>query len=304
MTRKPDVPAPALEALLRTVFGREVEWERTADGSTTPVYRVAGSHYLRVAEEADEDLTTDAMLLDRLAGLGLRVPRVVHVVPFDAGIGRSVLVTTEIPGRPVAAGDHAVPVVMAAAGAELAVLNQQPVTGYGWVRRDGSGWPVRAAHPDYAGFLRSELPEPWPGPLATLFDPAAIDALAGWFDRAMTPAAPRLAHGDFDITPIFQVDGRYTGLIDFGEIRGTEPSFDLGHFLLHDREDYPAALLPALLRGYRTVAAPPDDEEIRGSAVRLGLRQLSRWLARAPAGARPAAHPLVAARVRRLTELL
>ena len=38
-----------------------------------------------------------------------------------------------------------------------------------------------------------------------------------------------LAHGDFDATAIFYRDGRYSGLIDFGEIRGTEPLFDLGH---------------------------------------------------------------------------
>jgi hypothetical protein len=43
-----------------------------------------------------------------------------------------------------------------------------------------------------------------------------------------------LAHGDFDLTHIFQRNGHYTGIIDFGEIMGSSPFYDLGHFKLHD----------------------------------------------------------------------
>jgi hypothetical protein len=35
---------------------------------------------------------------------------------------------------------------------------------------------------------------------------------------------------------IFCATGHYTGLIDFGEIGGAEPLFDLGHFHLHNQE--------------------------------------------------------------------
>ena len=37
------------------------------------------------------------------------------------------------------------------------------------------------------------------------------------------------SHGDYDLTPTFCADGRYTTLINFGEIQGTEPLFDMGH---------------------------------------------------------------------------
>jgi Ser/Thr protein kinase RdoA (MazF antagonist) len=113
-----------------------------------------------------------------------------------------------------------------------------------------------------------------------------------------------LAHGDFDLTPIFCAAGRYTGLIDFGEIRGAEPLFDLGHFHLHDQESSPAVLLPALLRGYQRVQALPagHQEDIRRSAIRLGLRQLCRWLG--PPRHYPLDNPAVTHRARRIDELI
>lgn len=121
-------------------------------------------------------------------------------------------------------------------------------------------------------------------------------------ERHRELAGATLAHGDFDATQIFQVDGDYRGLIDFGEIRGTEPLFDVGHFYLWDRESMP--LLEDLLAGYGEVAAlPPGHEELVGrSATLLGLRQLARWLG-PPRSLRPN-HPLVSGRVACLRRLL
>jgi Ser/Thr protein kinase RdoA (MazF antagonist) len=130
--------------------------------------------------------------------------------------------------------------------------------------------------------VTSYLPDPWPGPLAALFSAAELDRL--WevvtSERRRELRGARLAHGDFDTTAIFQGGGRYSGLIDFGEIRGTEPLFDLGHFLLQDQESMPIPLLGGVLAGYSDVAALPDGHEelVRRSAVLLGLRQLARWL--------------------------
>lgn len=114
----------------------------------------------------------------------------------------------------------------------------------------------------------------------------------------------RPAHGDFDTTPIFQADGRYTGLIDFGEIRGTEPLFDPGHFYLHDRERTPIPLVADLLAGYGEVAALPagHEELVRRSAALLGLRQLARWLG--PFRNLRPDHPAATGRAARLRQIL
>jgi Ser/Thr protein kinase RdoA (MazF antagonist) len=293
------------------VFGGTPSFARTPDGVSTQVYRVftgTGTFYLRVAEEPGDDLRTEAELHERLRALGVRVAEVVHVEPFVAGIDRSVLITAEVPGASLAEVDD--PAVAAAvaedAGRDLALLGSLPVDGYGFVRRLGPGWPLRAEYPCHDTFVTSHLPRPWPGVLASLFRDRERDALHDLIEveRARPPARAVLAHGDFDVTPIFCARGRYTGLIDLGEIRGAEPLFDLGHFLLHDRETLPVTLLPAVLRGYQHIRALPPDhtETIRRSAVLLGLRQLCRWLG--PPRGFGLDHPAVVDRARRIRQLL
>ncbi|MEO3741865.1 phosphotransferase [Plantactinospora sp. B5E13] len=315
--RKPDVDGAAIDVLLRRVFGTSVPvtWQRTPEGVSTQVYRLSrGSEtfYLRIAEEADDNLETDAELHQRLCDLGVRVARVVDVEPFNPAIGRSTMVTTEVPGLPLSgiaaptrtgSGVDAASVVEAA-GADLALLNQVPVDGFGWIRRRGRQWPPQADHPSYPPFVASYLPTPWPGPLASLFPTPVLDALADLVghERRQPPGQARLAHGDFDLDQVFCADGRYTGLIDFGEIRGAEPTFDLGHFWLHDRTT--PGLLPALLTGYQRVQPLPADhlESIRRSAILLALRQLCRWLG--PPRHLPLDHPGVTNRARRIRELV
>jgi hypothetical protein len=68
------------------------------DGVSTQVYRLVRgpeTFYLRLAEETDENLETDAELHRRLLALGVRVPQVVFVEPFDEAIGTSVAITKD-----------------------------------------------------------------------------------------------------------------------------------------------------------------------------------------------------------------
>jgi aminoglycoside phosphotransferase (APT) family kinase protein len=100
---------------------------------------------------------------------------------------------------------------------------------------------------------------------------AWLDGKQGW-----------LAHGDFDATHIFQEDGRYSGIIDFGEIRGADRWYDLGHFRMHDGETLPAPALDWLLEGYREAASLPRDayERVCFAALLIAVRALARRLRR------------------------
>jgi Ser/Thr protein kinase RdoA (MazF antagonist) len=309
--RKPDVDGAALGAIVRRVLGPGLRVARTPAGVAAQVYRVQATGrvlYVRIAEEDHENLSVDAALLEHLRAEGLHVPQVVHVEPFDQALGRSVLIMGEIPGEPLAQcrDGRAARQVARAAGRELAVLNGVPAQGFGWVQRRAPVWPLRAMSQDYAQFVAAYLPDPWPGPLAALFTASELDRL--WelvaSERRRKLAGAWLAHGDFDTTPIFQVDGRYSGLIDFGEIRGTEPLFDLGHFFLHDQESTPIPLIDDLLAGYGEEAALPAGREelVRRSAVLLGLRQLARWLG--PFRNLRPEHPAATGRAARLRQLL
>jgi len=311
LERRPDVDGAALDALLRRLLGSDLTVSRTPEGVAAQVYRVEAAGrvlYARIAEEDYEDLSVDSALLDHLRRQGLHVPEVVHVEPFDQALGRSVLLMAEIPGRPLAEcrDERAARRVARAAGRELAVLNRVAVEGFGWVERRPPTWPLRGAWATYAGFVASDLPDPWPGRLAALFPSRELDRLwslvAG--ERGRDLAGGQLAHGDLDTTPIFQVEGHYSGLIDFGEIRGTEPLYDLAHFLLHDQERLAMPLLADLLAGYGEVAALPADHQelIRRSAILGGLRQLARWLG--TFRNLPPDHPAASGRAARLRQLL
>jgi aminoglycoside phosphotransferase (APT) family kinase protein len=133
--------------------------------------------YLRLAEDHRQDLTTDALVLEQLRTLGVRVPEVVHVSPPAREIPRSWLLMTHIAGSSLArswTGEQATQVAVAA-GRDLAVINSLTVTGYGWIRRDGSQ-RLTAELASYSQFVKSYLPVPWPGLLGGLFTDRQLDA--------------------------------------------------------------------------------------------------------------------------------
>lgn len=110
-----------------------------------------------------------------------------------------------------------------------------------------------------------------------------------------------MAHGDFDVSHMFERDGRYMGIIDFGELRGASPLYDPGHFRAHDGETLPQRVLPWLVAGYRDVTPLPGDATQRIHLYSLLLA--THWLARSAVrrhGDIPPAHPAFAAIAREL----
>jgi aminoglycoside phosphotransferase (APT) family kinase protein len=285
--------------------------ERASGGRVVVVYRATVDgvrYYLRLAEEPGQDLTTDALVLERLRALGAHVPGVITASAATAVFPRSWMIMTAVPGRSMAQGggtDEQARQAAMAAGRDAAVINSVPVSGFGWLHRDGSS-QLTAELPSYRQFVVSCLPQPWPGRLCEAFDQRQLDALlaliAGEQDRSIHGG--HLAHGDLDLTHIYAHAGRYSGIIDFGEMRGADCYFDLGHFLLHDGATRPAWLFSSFLKGYLQVNPLPDDhfQAIRASAILLGLRQLSHWLS--PERAYSLSHPLVQLRVAQLSNLM
>jgi aminoglycoside phosphotransferase (APT) family kinase protein len=301
-----------LTGLVHEAFPRSssVSIERASGGRVVVVYRATVDgvrYYLRLAEEPGEDLTTDALVLERLRALDVRVPEVVAVSPSTAAFPRSWLIMTEVPGGCIArAGpDDEARRAATAAGRDVAVINSVPVAGFGWIQRDGSE-QLRAELPSYSEFAGSNLPNPWPGRLSELFDQRQLDILhalaADEKDRPLRGG--HLVHGDLDVTHIYAHAGRYSGIIDFGEMRGADSCFDLGHFLLHDGESRPARLFSSFLKGFLQVSPLADGyrEAIRTSAILLGLRQLSRWLG--PERRYSLSKPLVQLRAAELSNLI
>jgi aminoglycoside phosphotransferase (APT) family kinase protein len=286
----PDLPSVDnrdLVRLIRRVFPRaNVVSVEPASERLVVVYEAHvddAVFYLRVAEEPVQDLTTDAQILERLRALGATVPVVVAAEAGPCEVPLSWMLVTEIPGSSLAhAGtDEQARRAARLAGRDTAIINSVTVGGFGWVQRNGAQ-QLTAELGSYGDFAVSYLPERWPGWLAGVFEPHQLGALESLIDteRRRSLACGHLAHGDLDVTHIYIHDGAYSGIIDFGEMRGAEQTFDLGHFQLHDRETRPIELFDSFLAGYAEVTTLADDhrDAIRVSAVLLGLRQLSLWL--------------------------
>ena len=301
-----------LTGLVHEAFPRasSVSIGPASGGRVVVVYRATVDgvrYYLRLAEEPGEDMTTDALVLERLRALDVRVPGVVAASPSTAVFPRSWMIMTEVPGRSIAHGgtDDEARQAAIAAGRDVAVINSVPVAGFGWLRRDGSD-QLTAELPSYSQFAGSYLPNPWPGRLSELFNQRQLDVLhalvAGEQDRPLPGG--QLVHGDLDVTHIYAHGGRYSGIIDFGEMRGADSCFDLGHFLLHDGETRPARLFSSFLEGYLQISPLADGycEAIRTSATLLGLRQLSGWLS--PERGYSLRNPLVQLRAAELANLI
>ncbi|HVX44462.1 MAG TPA: aminoglycoside phosphotransferase family protein [Mycobacteriales bacterium] len=274
------------DRILRSLIGAGATAERTAEGTSTQVYRVERGDetlYLRVAEEPEASLAPEVEVHRMLAKAGVRVPEIVHYEPYVQDLDRSVVLLREIPGRPI---DRNTPgpqidAIYRAAGRDLALINSVPVRGFDWIVRDGADQPLRGERPSYAEFVLAD------GALNCLetlgFSTVQRDRIGEMLDRerVLDPAG-LLAHGDLDTPHVFAEGGQYTGIIDFGEIRGADRWYDIAEFALHSDNPQSARAVEALLEGYAEVCALPPDhpQRVRDTGAMVIVHRLDKWLKR------------------------
>jgi aminoglycoside phosphotransferase (APT) family kinase protein len=215
-----------------------------------------------------------------LRSQGVRLPGVLYVTRLDRDLGRSIMVTSEVAGCPVGSGKppNNVRAILREAGRDLALINRLPVDGFGWIQnelnRDGK---LQAEFPTYAEWINHHI-----GDCTDVLKVAAVlvEAEAQAIDELMRVEAGKaasaqafLAHGDFDVTHIYHVGGVYSGIIDFGEIRGAPALYDLAHFQIENRD-----LLPDLLEGYEQLTTLPPNyrRTIDFFSLLIALRRLTR----------------------------
>lgn len=271
--------AEAVQALLPDQ--RVVQIERMLEGGSTIVYRIttlAATSYLRICPEADRNLLAEAAVHERLGAVGLHVPLVLHSELLHPTIQRSIMLTTAIPGRAIGYTDpprHSAS-IMRAAGRELARINQVPVQGYGWLT---SVQPTTGMLCAEYSTCNAWLQAHFTAPIQALAEsgiiaPQAAVSLTHLLDHAARvfrdePAV--LSHGDFDVTHIFIEGIAYTGIIDFGEIRGTHWIYDLAHYAIECIQ-----FLPALLDGYQEIRplTTTDQQHIHLTSLLIAARRI------------------------------
>ena len=288
-----NLPVERVGALLRRWLpNRTVAFSRAETGSSTPVYRVVEAAtgqvwYLRLAEEAGESRAAEARVHQLLRDARLPVPEVLAWEARPPEVDRSAMLTSLVPGRPLRELPQLAPAAIAAAahaaGRDLARINQIPVRGFGWVQ--GVLAPddaLVAEHPSRAAWTAEYAQATAEVAASRMVEPRETDRLRQIMDRWLSRpdrTMSCLAHGDFDATHIHMSEPamRYSGIIDFGEVRGTDPLYDLGHALFHDTEPDRRPVFAALLAGYHAVTPLAADAlaDIQQQAIAIGVRRLA-----------------------------
>lgn len=275
--------------------GLPVTWQRMTDGVSTVVYQAERGDerfYLRIQPEEGATFAPEVRAHQLARSLGCSVPEVLTYEAIDPILGRSTMLTTEIPGRPLSPEVDPVDAeaIVRAAGRDLVRINTIPVNGFGWVDRSSPDVPdeIAAVYSDLDGMLDEEyrpIIEKLPGDAVPGVDPDDLKCcLHAALETIRDGGGSLLAHGDFDTSHIFVDNGRYSGIIDFGEIRGMPSLYDLGHHLMHDRERLPFSTLDWLIDGYSEIDPLPEDagRQIDAWSRLIAARALVRGLHRDP----------------------
>ena len=269
------------------VLGAALDVESVAEGVSTYVYRLRRGtevFYLRVLPEEGATFAPEVEAHRILRQKGVQVPEVLYWEDRNPTVGRSVMITTEIKGTAIGKSDVGaeLPDILRAAGRDVALLNQVPVDGFGWIRRDlPKDRALRGEMPTERAFLLAGFEHS----LSTLQLHTGSSGLVDRIRDIVRSEAPRLAarhaylaHGDLDLTHIYAQAGHYTGIIDLGEIRGTGPYYDLGHVRFHDGELLTTKALPYLVEGYQEITPLPADadQRIALASLLIGVHFLAR----------------------------
>jgi aminoglycoside phosphotransferase (APT) family kinase protein len=286
-----------IETVMRHIFpSLACMVERVTEGGSTFVYRMLcgdETFYLRVLPEEDASFAPEVAAHTILRQRQVNVPEVIYFEQRNKLVQRSIMLTTAIKGRPLSQSPglsvEVIEAIVSEAGRDLALINSVPVEGFGWVKRDSpSTSTLQAPWPTYRAFAL----ERWDADLAFLArstlsstETAMLERLISQYDSYLNSEESCLAHGDFDSTHIYQEAGRFTGIIDLGEIRGTDRWYDLGHFHLHEGKQLSLGLEAALVRSFGAIVPLPSDyvQRIRWSSLLINVRALARSLQKRPA---------------------
>lgn len=165
------------------------------------------------------------------------------------------------------------------AGKQIAVINQVRVDDFGWIKRGNNeyGTTLRGEKNSLHEYIYESLDKDLFLLSENIFNKNVTNQIIATLNAGtalMLRHQSYLIHGDFDDSHIFFHNGKFTGIIDFGEIQGNSPLYDLGHFKLHDGQRYLG--YNSLAKGYNEVRDLSYDDQIEIDlwALWIGVRRL------------------------------
>jgi aminoglycoside phosphotransferase (APT) family kinase protein len=236
--------------------------------------------YFRVLPHG-ETSSLQCLAHDLMVTAGVKVPKVLLAKDKVADLdGRAFMLVEEIAGSSLTDSSRSLEEsqkrnALVDTGKELALINSICVSGVGWLEKTHNRTLVARGR-NYNDFAINSM-DKMLGELviSTSITQSLANKTSSFVfakqDLFDTRDASFLAHGDFGADHIYQDEGKYTGIIDFGDIRGTSKYHDLATFYTYDREYY-----SSLVEGYNQVYPLPPDyaQRILVEAVLFGIGKL------------------------------
>ncbi len=235
-------------ALLRRVLQTKdpnLSFSKVNEDNVTLVYKILNGKdtlYLKMAEERDEMISPQILAHELLLKRDIRVPRFVSWDDMNATLGRSYMIVKEMPGISLnklrktdkAMFDSCVEQVLIEAGRDISKLATISTKGYGFIKRDKKKTKELIGEYDsYKGYLLDKLEKKVSDLKNFGFETFSEDELEKFkmfVYKYIDEEKPILAHGDLDMNHIYVNNGRYSGIIDWGDIRSTGRLYDIALF--------------------------------------------------------------------------
>jgi fructosamine-3-kinase len=260
---------------------RDCEIQKVEDGVITDVYKLKNSetYYLKIFSD---NHSLAAMLLANklLLQEGIHIPEIVYSKEKDTIQNkRAFYIEKELKGKsikkdPSLSEDEKEKIIIEA-GKDLAKLNSIPVQGVGSIK-DFKDAKLKAPWKNYEEFILNNVNNMLNELLhSNVLSKEQIDKIEKYIIKNQslldTQNNSFLAHGDFCLEHIYHLDGKYSGIIDFGDMRGTSKFHDLAHFYTYNRKYF-----EPLIKGYNSIYELPHDylEKIIVEAVVFGVGKL------------------------------
>jgi aminoglycoside phosphotransferase (APT) family kinase protein len=250
------IAAEVLDDILRQVSpARVLSKQRIIAGEINEVYDVAFADGLRVIVRISRGEAKNFAHFDQeqwaireCSTRGVPVPEVLGVWHLSIeGQALDICVQRKIEGvllRDVDLPQHALHQIVAQAGELLSRIHAVPVKGFGYINGAGEG-AFLSSESEVTAFVAMEAELHGLAKRLDFDDRAMTRALRLVIDdgRAAQPVAPCLTHNDFSAKHILVANATISGIIDFGEVSGSEPLSDLGRWDYYDAARFPFAWL-------------------------------------------------------------
>ncbi len=236
-------------------------------GVDTNVYRIAFMNeifWLRIPSDSEITYEAEVKVHSELIKLGALVPEVVAYESKDNSLQRSVMIIRDMGGVPLEEiGSENIDNAVIEAGRGLALINSLVVDNYGYIGNDERNKVLHGSEKfksfeDFcAGNFRTHLENITEWGVFTRKQYAEV--MKVFEDKRKSflgTEDPFLVHGDYKPDHIYIKDGRYSGVIDFSDIRGGSCLWDLAHARTFSERYY-----QLLKKGYNEVLPRVDIKD-------------------------------------------